>query len=184
MLVLDSDAFRFLRDLSLLAPVCGAFHTHDLPVVLTEYVARHELAVLGDLVRELESSAQLAVESLPARSPASTRYRQLKQAGADRGEAEAIAWICENADIQRVLFVTRDKGATRLALRNGVAATDVFGVLVEAMDVAGLDATTVQAALVRWDDPSQQLGKPTPWLGLEQAALRHRASPPRWAGRR
>jgi hypothetical protein len=116
MLVLDSDAFRFLRDLSLLEPICEAFRTHELPVVLTEYVARHELAVLDDVVRALEKSARLAVESLPAKSPASDRYRRLKKAGADRGEAEAIAWMCEIADTPQVLFVTRDKGATKLAL--------------------------------------------------------------------
>lgn len=183
MLVLDSDAFRFLRDLSLLEAVCGAFRSHKLPVIVTEYVARHELALLDDLVRAMERTGQITVASLPAKSPASDRYRALKKTGADRGEAEAIAWICEIADTSQVLFVTRDKGAMRLAEDSGVSVADVLGILIEAIDVAGLDADTVRTALVRWDDPAQQVGKPNPWPGFVEAAKRHRTAPPRWAGR-
>jgi len=160
----DADAFRCLHGLKLLDPVLDALCGHGSNVV-TEYIARHELNLLSSVVDLYEKAGTLSIERVVKGTAAGVRYRQLQRT-ADKGEAEAIAWALEASS--STLFVTRDKGARDLAIAQGVAVTDVMGIVVEACELAGMDRELAKSCLAVWDDPGQQLCRPNPYPGFEQ----------------
>lgn len=164
--LLDADAFRFLRGLGLLDEVLTALR-RECDVVMTGYVARHELSALAADLARLEAAGLLRVESVLARSAAGRRYRDF-QREADKGEAEAIAWALERAAEERPLFVSRDAGARRFAGEQRVPHTDVFGVIVEAVLLGGLSRERAASAVEVWDDKTQQLGRPADYESFER----------------
>jgi predicted nucleic acid-binding protein len=143
-LLIDADAFRFLRALGLLDEVFSALRP-DRRVLLTEYIARHELSVLSRDLDRLVSEGFVQVERVGIKTPAGRRYREF-QREADKGEAEAIAWALDAPSPSRPVFVSRDAGARRFAAAQGVASTDVMGVVVEAVLTGRLLRTRAEEA--------------------------------------
>lgn len=164
-ILFDADAFRCLHGLKLLDAVLDALAPHAR-IVLTEYVARWELNLLAPRVQGFEQRGALSVERVLKGTPAAKRYREL-QREADKGEAEAIAWALDQPRESRALFVTRDNGARKLADSHRVPVTDVMGVVVEACEVGGLDRKLAVSALAVWDEPAQELCRPTRYAGFD-----------------
>jgi predicted nucleic acid-binding protein len=171
-ILFDSDAFRCLHGLRLLDAVCAALAPHTT-IVLTEYVARHELSLLQREIARLERSGTIRVERLIKGTEAAGRYRAFQRSPErgdrppDKGEAEAVAWALDGPPEARALFVTRDDGATRFAMKKSVPVTDVMGIVVEACIVGGLDRAVAAQALSVWDDRGQQICRPADYDGFE-----------------
>lgn len=178
-LLIDADAFRFLRGLGLLDEVFAALRP-DRCLVITEYVARHELSTLAGEVERLERAGYLVVERVGVRSPAGRRYKEF-QREADKGEAEAVAWALEAPAASRAVFVSRDEGARRFAAAQRVPNTDVMGVVVEAVLAGRLSRERAQAALTVWDDKNQQLGRPADYAGFDATFAKREAERCAWA---
>ena len=177
-LLIDADAFRFLRALWLLDEVFSALRP-DRRVLLTEYIARHELSVLSRDLDRLVSEGFVQVERVGIKTPAGRRYREF-QREADKGEAEAIAWALDAPSPSRPVFVSRDAGARRFAAAQGVASTDVMGVVVEAVLTGRLLRTRAEEALAVWDDRSQQVGRPEDYDSFEATFQRRIAERRAW----
>lgn len=172
-ILFDSDAFRCLHGLRLLDAVCGALATRT-SIVLTEYVARHELSLLQREIDRLERARTIQIARLLKGTEEANRYRAFQRPASkgerppDKGEAEAVAWALGEPPSRRALFVTRDDGATRFARRQGVPVTDVMGIVVEACVTGGLDRALASQALSVWDDRSQQLCRPADYAGFDE----------------
>jgi predicted nucleic acid-binding protein len=164
-ILIDADAFRILHGLKLLDEVLVALHA-DRRVVLTGYVARHELALLGREVERLEKAGVIVIVDVRRDSDAGRRYR-IFQRETDKGEAEAIAWALDVPDDVRPLFVSRDAGARRFARAQGVPETDVMGAIVEAVHAGRLPRERAQVALAVWEDKDQQIGRPSDYAGFD-----------------
>jgi predicted nucleic acid-binding protein len=167
----DSDAFRCLHGLGLLDAVCAALTPHTR-IVLTEYVARHELNLMQREIEHLERSRAIRVERLLKGTEAAERYRAFLRAPTrgerpDKGEAEAIAWALGERPAARALFVTRDDGARRFAEQSDMPVTDVMGIVVEACLVGALDRSVAVRALSVWDDRTQQRCRPADYAGFD-----------------
>lgn len=160
----DADAFRCLHGLKLLEAAVGALASCTA-IVVTEYVARHELNLLSSVVEGFERRGLLSIQKVLKGTPAAQRYRQF-QREADKGEAESIAWALDEPRASRPLFVTRDRGARTLAERQSVPVTDVMGIVVEACELGGLDRRIASEALAVWDDPEQELCRPARYAGF------------------
>lgn len=177
-LLLDADAFRFLRSLDLL-PVLADLAART-PINITEYVARHELAPIAVDVSRLESAGALTVQRLEKGTPEQIRYREYQRAAragrfdrrVDKGECEAIAWAMERSAAHRPVFVTCDAGARWLALHEGVRTTDVLGVGVLAVREGVLARERLADHLSPWDSPAQQVGRPAGYASFEAAFQR------------
>lgn len=172
-ILLDADAFRILHGLKLLDEVLIALRP-DRRLVMTGYVARHELSLLGREVERFEKAQTVRIEDVRRDSDAGRRYRVF-QREADKGEAEAIAWALDAGPQARPLFVSRDAGARRFAKEHGVPETDVMGLVVEAVLTGRLTRERAAEALAVWDDRDQQLGRPSDYAGFEATfAVRER----------
>ncbi|HEU4409319.1 MAG TPA: hypothetical protein VFS43_28935 [Polyangiaceae bacterium] len=185
-ILLDADAFRCLHGLKLLDVVLEALASRT-PVVVTEYVARHELSLLGLQVTRLEAAGVLSVRQVLKGTPAGQRFREFQRAAArgelaaDKGEAEAVAWALDEPWEGRALFVTRDDGAQKFARGHRVPVTDVMGVVVEACEVGGLAREVAASALAGWDDPEQQLCRPARYAGFDAAYAERLEQRKAWA---
>lgn len=177
--LLDADAFRFLRGLGLLDEVLVALRA-DRAVVMTEYVARHELSALAGDVARLEAAGQVTVERVLARSAAGRRYREFQRV-ADKGEAESIAWALERPPRSRPLFISRDAGARRFAAEQRVPHTDVFGVMVEAVLAGRLTRDRAASAVEVWEDKTQQLGRPADYETFDRTFAVRESERARWS---
>jgi predicted nucleic acid-binding protein len=181
----DSDAFRCLHGLRLLDGVCAALAQHTR-IVLTEYVARHELNLLQREIDRLERSCTIEIVQLVKGTEAARRYREFQRATAkgerppDKGEAEAVAWALEDPPETRAIFVTRDEGATRFARLKGVPVVDVMGIVVEACIVGALDRAAAAQALAVWDDHGQQLCRPADYAGFDRTFAAREHERTRW----
>lgn len=172
--LLDADAFRCLRELGLLEPGLRAAaprgRTH-----LVQFVARHELSLVSQTVEALEKNGLIVIESVLAGSEAGRLFRKLMKEGHDKGESESIAWASGVPQEDRPVFVTADRGATRLARDNRVPVTDVFGLVLAWVELAGLDRQLVADALTSWDQPHSGRCGPKGWAGFEHALRERRA---------
>jgi predicted nucleic acid-binding protein len=166
--LLDADAVRFLFALDLGGMLRGV--AGRTSVQLTEYVARHELALVQSHVEALERDRLVTVQRLLKGTLEAERYRAFQRAAReralgsphriDKGECEAVAWASSRPSEQRPVLVSCDRGARWLAERNGVAATDLFGLCVAAVAAGAIDVAELGLRLSPWDSPSQQMGKP------------------------
>ena len=153
--------------------MCVALAQHT-KIVLTEYVARHELNLLQREIDRLERSRVIEIVRLLKGTEAAKRFREFQRPATkgerppDKGEAEAIAWALDEPPATRAIFVTRDEGATRFARQMGVPVVDVMGIVVEACLVGGLDRAAAAQALSVWDDRGQQLCRPVDYEGFDQ----------------
>lgn len=167
-ILLDADAFLCMRGLGILGDVVQAT---ALVVHLTEYVARHELSPVASLVLDLEGSGRVIIGSVVARTPAFEMWRRLRREGADKGEAEAIAWGASREGVPRPWFVTLDGEARRHSARCGLRAMDVRDFLVRTVALGAVAVEVVRQAVAVWDDRGQQQGRPADWSSFERGFL-------------
>ena len=178
-ILLDADAFRCLHGLRLLDATLHALRP-DRATFMTEYIARHELNLLDAEVTRLEAVGAVTIVPVMRSSEAGRRYRDL-QRGADKEEAEAIAWALDEPRASRALFVSRDDGARRLATEERVPNTDVMGLLVEAALTGRLERTTLREALAIWDDRGQQLCRPADYEDFDRTFAKREQQRLTWA---
>lgn len=171
--LLDADVFRCLRDLNLLDALAATLAPPGL--LMTEYVARHELSLVDSDVRRLEAAGALEVARLLKGTPEVQRYRSL-QREADKGEAECVAWALGVEAASRPVFITRDGGAERFARSKGVPVTDLLGLVAAAIRHAGLPEDTAREHLAVWHAPAIQLCRPRDYPGLDAALAERHAS--------
>jgi predicted nucleic acid-binding protein len=175
--MLDADALLCLRKLSagsqsLLELIAAFFRDRADPIMLTEFIARHELNSIALEISSYESSAAIRVQGLEARDP---MYRELRKS-VHKGEAEAIAWIYSKTVDLRPVFVSRDTKAIRMARSYGLAATDVFGLIVEAVISNVILESHARDALDVWEDPSQELCRPADYRHFDESFPRRKGS--------
>ncbi len=178
--LVDADAFRFLRGLGLLDAVFDAL-SRESKIWIGEYVARHELNLLFEVLEVHRAAGRIDFVAVAARTSAFQKFRAWQKEGFDKGEAEAIAWASEVPHERRPLFVTRDSKARQLAQREGVLHTDVMGIVVEAVCRGHLELDRAREALSAWDDPRQQQGKPHPYAGFDEEWKQRVAERTQWA---
>ena len=175
-LVFDADAFLAARSLDLLEDLCALSAAQAVDLVLTGYVARHELS---DLAREwglLAAAMQLRVVPIGTDSPAGQRFRhwlKMRPRPADKGELEIVAWALEE---QRddLTFVSCDRGALAFAASQGLRATDLLGLVCTLVERRLIELQPAKRRLLPWDETFTGRCRPKGYAGLEEA-LRRRA---------
>ncbi len=165
--LLDADAFIFLHSTSLLTAV-GAIPAASLPLSATGYVAGHELSRLQEKVEGLIRQGRLRVHEVVARTPQYARFRDLNRNGADKGEAEAIAWA-EAAGDPDIVFVSLDENARRLAKASGISACDVFDFVVRLVLEGLMTENVARDKLVEWEDKKKGFGRPKGYATFDEA---------------
>jgi predicted nucleic acid-binding protein len=163
----DADAFLCIRKLSLLHTLAGASGLW----LMTEYIANHELGMLASEIQALCQSQRLHIRRLPGRDP---HFRELKQKGHDKGEAEAIAWAMQLPRRERPLFISLDKGARDGARENGVPTGDIMDLMVEAVASGEISFEDAREKASIWDDKKQVLGRPSDYATFEETFTRRR----------
>jgi predicted nucleic acid-binding protein len=168
--LIDADAFLHLRSLRLaggrplLALVTQALPTGDSePVVLTEYIARHELSTITPEIDALVLARVIRIEAITMATPAYRTYRDLKRE-VHKGEAEALAWAVHQNP--KPLFVSCDRGALDAAARHRVPRTDLMGFIVECVQSGLVTRELAADALTPWNDPEQERGRPRDYGGF------------------
>jgi predicted nucleic acid-binding protein len=172
-LLLDADAFICLRKRSLLELLRAA---PGVSLVSTQYIARHELNPLQREIAQLEKCGILTVPAVAVRTPAHGVFRALQKEGADKGEAEAIAWATSECPVDITAFVTLDKGARKLSEAKGLAAVDVFDLAVLLVQGEVLKIDDVRAKLSTWDDRADSFGRPADYTTFDDTWKRRIAT--------
>jgi hypothetical protein len=179
-LLIDADAFLCVRKLNLLPAMCAA-RPGGKPVTIGEYVARRELSGLASELKELERVGSVVVVAIERRGPSGARFKNLKNAGMDAGEAEALAWALDLPPAERPMFVSLDVAARGAAVRHGVVSGDVMDLVVELVEAGIVVRADAEAALVVWEDRRNQFGRPPDFTTFDatyQARLRRRRASP------
>lgn len=170
MYLIDADAFLCMRQVSLLSLIAVTGET----LLMTEFIARHELSSLAGELSHLESASRIEVHSVKGRTPEHAHFRRLRGDGADKGEAEAIAWaVAHRPD---VVFITHDRGARKHAMANGLAVDDVLGLAVRLVAAARLESAAAQERFARWDDEHNAFGRPSDFTTLAETWTRRTAA--------
>jgi predicted nucleic acid-binding protein len=175
--VLDADAWLILRGLE-----CGGSKLIDVllnarpptpPALVTEFVARHELNSIQPEIVAAAKSGKMELRYVRAADP---KFKQLRQSGVHKGEAETIAWLVSLRREERrgLLYVARDQGAVNCAKAEGLEVTDIFGVVVDLLALGDLAEDEVAITLSVWNDKTQQRGRPKDWEGFEATLARRR----------
>lgn len=147
--LIDADAFICLRKWDLLALLVRSSHVE---LHQGGFAAYHELNRIHSEIEELESSGSLEIHSIKARTSAYSVYREIVKGGADRGEAEAVAWAVDSKKTRDMVFVSLDVRARRLASSRGMVTCDVFDLMVSLSVQGHCSTDEVRKRLVDWDD--------------------------------
>jgi len=163
-LLLDADATVVMRGLSLFSTIIGT----SVPLYFTGFIYHHELRSLRDL-ETLRERGRITIHDVRLRTPENDVRRSLERdAGVDKGEAEAMAWLwAEEERTNEIWFVTLDRRARAVAAARGlntanVAETAALLVLWEVIGVA--DARN---HLLVWDHRRHQAGRPKDWTTFD-----------------
>ncbi len=167
-LVLDADAFNFLRKLGLLDDLIALARLKPPKLTLhtTRYVARFELQSLQSLVEELEKDGTLKVAQLAASSPAFKLFRELLERY-DKGESELAAWAAKNAPT--AIIVSCDKAVPKLGKELHLQTLDIGELVVVLVKDGLLSEATAVERLRPWENPHTGIGRPTWWKSLKEA---------------
>lgn len=165
-LLIDTDAFLALRSLSVLREMQAAQVLTGV-IVMCQYAALHELCDISAEIAAFKLSGHLSVKEVERRTPADRLYRQLKDTGVDKGEAEAIAWAASLPEADRPLFISVDRRARVAAVKQDVRAGDVMDRVVLLVEDGVLLKETARAKLAPWADREQQRGRPSDLLPFD-----------------
>lgn len=176
--LIDSDAWLTLRKLSILDLMVAAA-TLPRPLLICEYAARHELSSISAELSALKDQTHLHICSVQEKEK-KRQIRSLIKKGTDKGEAEAIIWSLAQGKDCRPYFVSVDRRARRTAREKGLAAGDVFDLIVDLLEERVLDSAEVQLKLLVWEDRKQQLGRPSDFTNFEETLKKRQRKP--WSG--
>lgn len=169
--LIDADALLCMRSLQLI-PVLRVSEKFPRPVVVTEYVARRELFTIDREIRALEAEGVVQIEPVLRKN---ADFRRLLSEGADKGEAEAIAWALSLPRGERPLSVSLDVEARKYADSNGVPADDLMGFLADLIDIGVLSLAEAVSHTEPWQDQKQQRGRPRDFTTFDETLARRRA---------
>ncbi len=169
--LLDADATLCIRSLRLF-PVLRASTALPRPLIVTEYVARRELSSIDREIREMEGAGLILVKSV-LRSDKD--YRRLVQEGADKGEAEAIAWALSLPRAERPLFISIDHEARRFAAENRVPAGDMMDFVIDLVELGVLTIAEAEDHTSPWLDHKQQRGRPRDFTTFSESMSQRRS---------
>lgn len=170
-LLIDADAYLCLRKwglLQLLLRMAG-----KVTIVLAGYVAHHELNDIQSELEEHQKSGTISVQDVKARTQAYRHFRELQNKGADKGEAESIAWANGLPKASRPLFVSQDVHARRLARENGLEAVDMFDLAIHLHAFGLVEKSEVQSLLASWDDNPHLACQPSDFAKFDETWSRH-----------
>lgn len=173
--LIDADAFLCLRKWDFLTLLC---HLHGrIALAMTGYVARHELKDVYDEVASLEKGGLLVVHEIKVRTPGYGRFKKLLKKGADKGEAESVAWAQElPSGSEKPIFVSQDVRARKLAEHCGLDAVDMFDLMVQLHELGFVQKCDVQSRLASWDDYSHLACQPRGFTKFDDTWHKHVAS--------
>jgi predicted nucleic acid-binding protein len=121
--------------------------------VTTGRVARNELNALAEDVRSLEQAGALRVEDIYKGSPEAKRAKELRDnEGADRGEAELLAWATSDPARREYRFISCDKEARKLAKSLGLATGDVLDLGIHWLRRSLVSLDALDEAFASWED--------------------------------
>lgn len=163
--LLDTDAYNFSRKLSLLGRLLAVSPT-QVRLVLTGYIARHELSPLFDEIKEYESSEKLSIHDLERRGEANELFKSVRKDGIDKGESEAIAWLLLQDPGTRPIFISCDNKAVAVAKKRRLVAGDLLDLALVMIRAGLAPRDDVAAALVPWEEAGFGLGKPRDFESL------------------
>lgn len=167
--VMDADAVICLHSLSLLRLIAE----RGAPkLIITEFVARHELCALAALLSPMERSGQVSVRPLSARDP---NFKRFRRDGADKGEAEIVAWYLQSPSTDRPRFISNDRKARTLARAEGVPQGDLLDLVIALLERGILTMIEAEEKLAPWRDPGQQRCRPPSFTTLPHALEQRRA---------
>ena len=165
-LLLDADATLALSRLSLWELLL----TTDVDLLLTGYIAKHELSSMWSAKLEsLVAEGRVALHEVRVKTPAYAKWRELQRAGADKGEAEAIAWAVCEPKATRPWFVSADHRARKLAANERLEAFDLGDLAARLILAGALPEAAVIAKIAVWDDNRQQQGRPVGWVSVRES---------------
>lgn len=174
--VFDCDAWHFAHKLrtserSLLQAALQ--HDECSPIVLTEYVQKHELCNYAETIDRYVRECTVVTERLSAQNH---DFKRLRQQGVDKGEAEIIAWLLTLRKSDRLLLVLRDVRATAAARAEKLGCTDLLGLAIDMFKMGAITESEARTVLSVWDDKTQQLGRPRDWDEFDRTWARRQAS--------
>jgi len=170
-LLIDADAYLCLRKWGLLKVLLRM--PGEVSIVLAGYVAHHELNDLQSELGEFQESGAVLVQDVKARTPAYRLFRELQNKGADKGEAESIAWANGLPKGSRPLFVSQDVHARQLARGNGLEAVDMFDLAIHLHEFGLVEKSEVQSLLASWDDNPHLACQPSDFIKFDETWSRH-----------
>lgn len=161
MILLDADAFLTLRSHGML-DVMRSIEPRP-SIVITGYVARHELSTVQPDLEALIACGSVREVKVGLRTDAGRLYREL-QRRAHKGEAELVAWASTAAEKDALLMVSNDGGARRLAGEYGLSAGDVVDLLIELLDAAAITIDDAEARFAPWADRGRRSERPSDYV--------------------
>jgi predicted nucleic acid-binding protein len=174
-ILFDTDAFLCVRSLGLLTVLEAGTGCW----VMTEYVALRELCSIGPEIERLKKTGRLSVEKVAIRgNPAADAFKQMRRAGNDPGEAEAIAWAIFQPSSRHLLFISNDAEARATAKQKGVSAGDVMDLVVEALDAGEMSLAAAKSCTAIWDDKHQSQCRPRDFTTFDELLARRRGTVP------
>lgn len=180
----DADVWNHSRSLSaagisLTQRIVGLPATH-MPLLFTERIAFYELSDLQDSLKQLHAQNLIRIEKVSFKDANFKRLRRIVHTG----EAEAMAWMLHSSAPTGVVFVTRDTRAALQAVQEKLLCTDLFGVVIELLEIGAMTEEEARELTVVWEDKAQQLGRPPDWEGYDGtiSLRRARGAPyaPKW----
>ena len=120
----------------------------------------------------MESSGQMSVHPLGARD---SNFKRFRRGGADKGEAESVAWCLQMPRAERPRFITNDRKARALADSEGVPAGDLLDFVVRLIERDIITIAEAEEKLAPWHDPEQQRCRPPDFSTLTEALEQRRS---------
>ena len=167
-LLIDADAWICLR---MLGWVGRMVDCPQIALIMSERIFLRELNDLRGELDTLQSAGVLRVARVIRKTKAASQFKAFTRAGADKGEAESIAWASVDADVD-VIFVSNDTRARTLAGKQKVATTHVFGLPVWGASRGDWSRAEVEAQVARWEDEGTGFCRPSDFTTLEESSPR------------
>ncbi|HEY7373756.1 MAG TPA: hypothetical protein VIF57_16465 [Polyangia bacterium] len=148
---------------------------------MTQYVARHELHDVQADVAALEAEKRLRIEPVSVRKtdPQGRRFREYRNEGLDKGEAESLAWVMGLDQAERPIFITNDRGARAGFVRHGAPVGDVMDLVVEAITSGAVETAAAREVVsASWDDRPNHRCRPQDYSYFDATLAKRAATKP------
>ena len=178
--VVDADAFIALRALGVLDAITQSAAAATIDLVLTGYIATHDLSSLSTTINALCQSGHCRVEKVTPSSVAGQMFRGLRKKPCvtksgkpvHKGEQEAVCWLVSVRP--DATFESADAGAIDLARDHGIRAGDVLAFVCDLVVLGILNSQSASQLLTPWEDRVTGLGRPKEYPGIPTALVNHK----------